>query len=192
MNGDEEGVQGRAGVQRGRRHRMTVAVGVVGVAGAVALGVSVFRTASSEPTPAETVATEVVVECPATTSGLTFGEPREGTGDVMVPNTPDSATVCRYDGIRGETAAPLPLTRSGVIEGEQLSALVDSLNSSPPATVRRCPPDFGPASVLAVTFVYRDGPPVTVRWGAGPCDFASNGVKSAEVPAALDAPSFWN
>jgi len=178
---------------------MMMAAGVAGLAGAIAIGVGVSAMSSTGPESADIVAEparipagNAAVPCLPTTEDLDYRELRDGIDKVMVPEAPYVAIICRYDGIRSEEATPLPLTRSGRIEGEELSRLVDALNISPAATPRRCPPDFGAASVVVVTFVYQEGPSVNVRWGTGPCDFAANGAKSVEAPVELSLPPYWN
>ncbi len=120
--------------------------------------------------------------------------PRPGTAEVMVPDAPLFAEVCRYEKAGGEeTKSPPPLTASGRIDGAELASVVDAFNAADgPANPRRCgrPPQVGdPATIVWTTFHYADGLPVLVGW-SGPCNQLGNGTKTADkLPRQI--PPYW-
>ncbi|RDI30409.1 hypothetical protein DEU38_106225 [Rhodococcus sp. AG1013] len=123
-----------------------------------------------------------------------FGPARPGTAEVMVPDTPLFAEVCRYEkAARGDAPpTPPPLTASGRIDGAELAPVVDAFNAAAsPANPRRCggPAGGGPETFVWTTFHYADGLPVHVGW-SGPCNQSNNGTRSAEGPAS-PIPPYW-
>lgn len=177
----------------GRALTATLGVGV-GVALAVAGCANADRTTESVDVETFEVGTaETPVEC---SSGWSrdFGPARPGTAETMVPNTPLSAEVCRYDepARRDGPPTPPPLTASGRIDGAELATVVDAFNAADgPANPRRCggPVGGGPMTSVWTTFHYSDGPPVRVGW-TGPCNQSNNGTKTAEGPAG-PIPPYW-
>ncbi|WP_430332063.1 hypothetical protein [Rhodococcus sp. ACT016] len=150
---------------------------------------------TSAPETATAAAATDGVDCP--TTGIEFDPAHAGPADEMVPGTPVSATICRYDAPAGQEADPAPtepvmppLTRSGRLEGDDLARVVSALNAGEPANPRACGLGFPPTSIVYATFEYADRPSVTIEsWE--PCGQSSNGTRLAVAPQASLSP-WWD
>lgn len=98
-----------------------------------------------------------------------------------MPDTPVSATICRYDGSDTPFAdlKSLKLTGSTELSAAGLINFENALNAARNG-VMRCPAP-SPTSVVWARFRYPSGPDVEVNMGAARCWNASNGRRDAVV-----------
>lgn len=179
---------------------------VVGLAGLAALcagaALLIHNSAGTDGASAQTETAPVVavpaaapVACPA--GSPEFGPARPGTAETMVPDSPLSADVCRYEKAGGDfgsaPSTPPPLTLSGRLEGAELVAVVDAFNAGGPGNPRLCGIGIvgAPATIVWTTFHYAAGPAVNVTWwGTGPCNQSHNGTKT-DGGLAHEIPPYW-
>ncbi len=151
---------------------VAVATLIVGISAAVIMSRSGGDTQEVSVNAASSV-------CPHTEGAWRRGPQRPGTDEMFVPDTPVSATMCRYDGPRFADPRTLKLTGSTELSGGVLTNFVTALNAARKGYMR-CPAP-GPSSVVWAKFHYTDGPDVEVYMEVAGCWNASNGRRDAIV-----------
>ncbi len=124
-------------------------------------------------------ASTTAAACPPTYGAWHRTTQRPGTDKIFVPDTPVSATMCRYSGPRYADPQAMILTGSTELSGEVLANFVDALNRARSYPMR-CPA-FGSPSMVWAQFHYMDGPDVEADMGVVGCLNASNGIRTAVI-----------
>lgn len=152
---------------------VTVATLVVGISVTVTMSRSDRQHASVNATAST---------CPPTYGAWHRGPQRPGTDEKFVPDTPVSATICRYYGSVARFADynSLKLTGSTELSGAALVNFVTALNRAPIGS-GRCPPPRNPLSRVLVRFHYTNGLDVEVVTGRSGCWNSSNGSRPANL-----------
>ncbi|MBO0839397.1 MAG: hypothetical protein J2O49_01030 [Sciscionella sp.] len=133
---------------------------------------SVSSARPSQPSQSATVT--ATSGCPRTAP--TDTDIATGPASTMVPDTPNTAVVCRYAGLNDRRPAH-QLVRTGHVDGDGLRQLVEALNAATPGMTGtiHCTLEYGSVDLVRFDYPHRAAVDVLVTMSG--CSTASNGSR---------------
>jgi len=168
---------------------VAAAVVLIGVAGATAVTVTHRSTSAASVNSAAKTATSCTptrsmkIDIVGSTPGVDPSTLQPGSAQTLVPGTPISAIVCRYDGYG--TSQPGKLATSTALATTETHTLAVLFNNGTQTVggTYNCPIDL--QDITLVTFKYAEGPNVQVSYDASSCQFATNSERTATTTSEL-------